>query len=183
MRICIREDVTQHNSGKVHVYTGDGKGKTTAAFGLASRAVSKSLTVLVIQFIKGKGEFGEVTSARKLGVEVEQYGTGRMLKQGDITDADRKEAKSAFERAKKAVESSEANLIILDEINVAVFFNLLDLNDVLEMIKTKPKDVELVLTGRKASPEIIDLADYVTEMKQRKHPYNRGEKARPGIEY
>jgi cob(I)alamin adenosyltransferase len=175
--------VSRSDPGKVHVYTGDGKGKTTAAFGLAMRARGRGLSVLVIQFLKGKGDFGEVISARKLGIKVEQFGTGSWLWKGMVSDEDRREATAALERAKHAVTSREADLVVLDEINVAVFFGLVDIESVLEIIRSRPQDLELVLTGRKAPAEVIALADYVTEMAPVKHPFDRGERARPGIEY
>jgi len=169
--------------GKIHVYTGDGKGKTTAAFGLAMRARGKGLSVLVIQFVKGKGDFGEVVSARNIGIRVEQFGTGRMLSEDSISDEDRKEAEAALGRAKRAISAGEADLIILDEINIAISLNLVDSKAVLEMIRSRPRDIELVLTGRKAAPELVAIADYVTEMIPVRHPFERGEKARPGIEF
>lgn len=175
--------MSRSDPGKVHVYTGDGKGKTTAAFGLAMRARGRGLSVLVIQFLKGKGDFGEVISARKLGIKVEQFGTGSWLWKGMVSDEDRREATAALERAKHAVTSREADLVVLDEINVAVFFGLVDIESVLEIIRSRPQDLELVLTGRKAPAEVIALADYVTEMAPVKHPFDRGERARPGIEY
>ncbi|MEM2838653.1 MAG: cob(I)yrinic acid a,c-diamide adenosyltransferase [Thermoplasmata archaeon] len=169
--------------GKIHVYTGDGKGKTTAAFGLAMRARGKGLRALVIQFLKGKGDFGEVVSARNIGIRVEQFGTGRLLSEGKISDEDRKEAEVALARAKKALSTGEADLVVLDEINVAVSLNLVDIDAVIEMMRSRPRNIELVLTGRNAHPELLAIADYVTEMSLVKHPFERGEKARPGIEF
>lgn len=175
--------MSQIGSGKTHIYTGDGKGKTTAAFGLAMRARGKGLRVLVIQFVKGEGDFGEVVSARKLGIKVEQFGTGRMLSGNNITEEDRAEARAAMERARKAVASGEYDIVVLDEINVAISLNLISPDSVIEMVRSRPSNVELVLTGRNAPAELIALADYVTSMTLLKHPFERGEQARPGIEY
>jgi len=175
--------VASEELGNIHVYTGAGKGKTTAAFGLAMRAVGNELTVLIIQFLKGNGDFGEIRSAAKLGIKVEQFGTGRFLQGENITEEDRKQAVLALERSKKAVIQNEADLIILDEINVAISFGLISMEDVLEIIDKKPRNIELVLTGRDAKQEIIARANYVTEMLLQKHPYNVGQPPRAGIEY
>lgn len=175
--------VSQIETGKIHVYTGDGKGKTTAAFGLAMRARGKGLNVIIIQFLKGKGDFGEVLSARKLGIEIEQFGTGKMLAANGITEEDRKEALAALERAAKVITSGLFDIVVLDEINVAVYFGLIPLKSVIEMIRSRPATLELVLTGRGAPAELVTIADYATNMTLIKHPYERGEEARPGIEY
>jgi len=175
--------VSSERQGNVHVYTGSGKGKTTAAFGLAMRAAGKDMSVLVIQFLKGQGDFGEILSAKKLGIRVEQFGTGRLLFEDDVTDDDRRQAEAAMARAKQAVLNREADLIILDEINVAIHFKLLGVEDIIYVLDHRPKEVELVLTGRDARPEIITRADYVTEMLLQMHPYNLGQQARSGIEF
>lgn len=175
--------MNQIGTGKIHVYTGDGKGKTTAAFGLAMRARGKGLKVIIIQFLKGKGDFGEVLSARKLGIEIEQFGTGRMLSADGITEEDLKEALAALERSAKVITSGLFDVVVLDEINVAVYFGLIPLKSVLETIRSRPATLELVLTGRHAPAELVAMADYVTNMTLIKHPYERGEEARPGIEY
>jgi len=175
--------VAEKKLGKIHVYTGNGKGKTTASFGLAIRAAGRGLSVLIIQFLKGKTESGEVISVRRLGIKVEQYGTGSFLWQEELSKEDRLEAEKAFARAEKALMNREADLIILDEINVAVTLNIVSIDDLLRIIDSKPKDVELVLTGRGAKQELIARADYVTEMLLQKHPYEKGSGARIGIEY
>lgn len=170
--------------GKIHVYTGDGKGKTTAAFGLAMRAAGRGFSVLVIQFLKKGPGFGEAASAATLpGIEVEQFGTGRFIHGGEISEDDRRQARKGFERARDTVQSHEADLIVLDELNVAIHLELISLGEVLELIDSKPEDLELIITGRHAAPEIIERADYVTEMMERKHPSQAGEDARLGIEY
>lgn len=175
--------VTFVGAGKVHVYTGDGKGKTTAAFGLAMRAAGRGLRVLIIQFLKGRPDFGEVTSARRLpGVKIEQYGTERLVQRHEISEEDRQLARKAASRARSAIEMKECDLLILDEINVAVSLGLVAVEEVVGLLDSRPPNMELVLTGRDAPPELIERADYVTEMVARKHPYGSGEDARLGIE-
>jgi cob(I)alamin adenosyltransferase len=175
--------VTQSASGGVHVYTGDGKGKTTAAFGLAMRASGRGLSVLIIQFMKGRSECGENVSAKRLpNVKVEQYGSEDLVCIDKISDNDRAMARKAFKRAEKAVKTKEVDLLILDEANVAVHFGLITVKELLDLIDAKPAKMDIVITGRYAKPEIIAEAEYVTEMLARKHPYNSGKKARPGIE-
>jgi cob(I)alamin adenosyltransferase len=167
----------------VHVYTGEGKGKTTAAFGLAMRASGRGLSVLIIQFLKGRADCGENVSAKRLpGVKVEQYGGEKLVCEGGLTDMDRDLAKKALKRAEKAVKSGEVDMLILDEANVAIHFGLITVKDILALIDSKPEKMDLVITGRCAKPEVIERAEYVTEMLAKKHPYDSGRKARPGIE-
>lgn len=180
---CDEIAVTSSESGSVHVYTGEGKGKTTAAFGLAMRASGKGLSVLIIQFLKGRADCGENISAKRLpGVKVEQYGGEKLVCEGGVTDLDRKLARDAMKRAQKAVKSGEVDMLILDEANVAVHFDLITVKEILGLIDAKPAKMDLVITGRYAKPEIIERAEYVTEMLAKKHPYDSGRKARPGIE-
>jgi len=168
----------------VQVYTGDGKGKTSAAFGLALRAVGRGLKVYVIQFIKGGFDYGELYAVKNLpNLELKAFGHGKFITQVPPDEEDVELAKEAFTLAKQVVKSGKYDVIILDEINVAIHLGLLDLNEVIELIKNKPKGVELVLTGRHARSEIIENADLVTEMKEIKHPYKKGVKPRKGIEY
>jgi len=170
--------------GLVQVYTGDGKGKTSAAFGLALRAIGRGLKVYVIQFIKGGFDYGELYIVDKLpNLTLKAFGRGQFVTRKPPDNVDVELAEEAFALAKKVVESGEYDLVILDEINVALNLNLLSLEKVLELIKNKPKHVELVLTGRYAPNEIIEVADLVTEMREVKHPYRRGCLAREGIDY
>ena len=179
----VRPVVAPKRKGRIHVYTGDGKGKTTAAFGLAMRAAGRGLSVLIIQFMKGRSECGEVISAKRLpGIRIEQFGTEDFIDADKISDKDRRLAVKGMERAKKAMRKKEADLLILDEINVAVHFGLLSAEQVLELFDAKPSGMELVLTGRYAEPAITRRADYVTEMKAKKHPFKPGQEARDGIE-
>lgn len=175
--------MAQKKKGLIHVYTGDGKGKTTAAFGLAMRAAGRGLSVLIIQFMKGRPGCGEIISAKRLqGIAIEQYGTKNLIDEDKITEKDRRLALKGMERAKRAMRNEEADLLILDEVNIAVHFGLLSVEQVLELFDARPFGMELVLTGRYAKPEIIGRADYVTEMKAKKHPFRSGQDARDGIE-
>lgn len=189
--------------GLVQVYTGDGKGKTTAALGTALRAVGHELQVIVIQFMKGTGYSGELFSAPRLlpYLKIESFGRGCtyaslikegymkctacgscFIKKGEETEEDRFMACKALERVREAFEE-DWDIIIMDEVNVALYFNLLQTEDILKVIDQKPDHVELVLTGRRMPPEILARADLVTEMKSLKHPYEVGIEARWGIEY
>jgi cob(I)alamin adenosyltransferase len=169
--------------GLVQVYTGNGKGKTSASFGLALRAVGRGLKVYVIQFIKGGFDYGELYVVDKLpGLTLEAFGRGKFVseKKPDMVDIDL--ARQALAKAQEIMKG-EVDVLILDEINVAVNLKLIDVEEVLELMRKKPEHMELVLTGRKAPVEIVQAADLVTEMIEIKHPYNSGFKARKGIEY
>jgi len=169
--------------GCVQVYTGNGKGKTTAALGLALRAVGRGLKVCVFQFIKGGGRYGEHIAAEKLAPLLTIIQTGRpgWVNTKDITE-DRQVAQEALVRAEELLTSAEFDLFICDEINGAVGFGLIDVEQVLELISRKPEKTELVLTGRNAHQQVIDAADLVTEMREIKHYYKAGVPARTGIE-
>ena len=170
--------------GYVHVYTGNGKGKTTAALGLCLRALGAGLKVYIGQFIKDEDSC-EITALRKLApdVTVEQYGNGLgLVHEGDDLSEHTLAAKSGYRKAIEALISGKYDVVILDEINVAGKFGLISVRDIAELIKQKPAAVDLVLTGRYASLEIIEKADLVTEMKEIKHYYNSGVGARKGIE-
>jgi len=170
--------------GFVQVYTGDGKGKTTAAFGLALRAIGRGLKVYIIQFIKGGFDSGELYVIDKLpNVMLRAFGRGRFITEYPPPEEDVKLATEALELAEKVIKSGEYDIVILDEINVALHLKLISLDRALELIKSKPEHVELVLTGRYAPKEIIDVADLVTEMREIKHPYRSGCRARKGIEF
>ena len=169
--------------GCVQVYTGNGKGKTTAALGLALRAVGRGLTVCMFQFIKGGGRYGEHLAAEKLAplLTIIQSGRPGWVNTKDITE-DRRVAQEAFARARELLTSGEFDLFICDEINGAVGFGLIDVEQVLDLINLKPKRTELVLTGRNVDERIIEAADLVTEMCEIKHYYKAGVPARTGIE-
>lgn len=167
--------------GLIIVHTGDGKGKTTAALGLAIRAFGAGLKVLILQFIKGGRPSGELKALKILGVEVRQLGLGFITKEN--FSEQKNLARSALDTARQEILSGAWDLIILDEINYAAKFGLLDAAEILEPIKIRPPQLHLVFTGRDALPELIDAADLVTEMKLIKHPFQRGIAAQPGIEF
>lgn len=167
--------------GLVIVHTGDGKGKTTAALGLALRAFGAGLRVLILQFIKGKKDSGELKALKLLGVEIRQCGLGFITKENFAEQ--KKSARSAIELAQKEILSGAWDLIILDEINYAVKFGLLDAPEILSLIKIRPPEMHLVFTGRDALPELVEVADLVTEMKLIKHPFQKGIAAQSGIEF
>jgi cob(I)alamin adenosyltransferase len=168
--------------GYVQVYTGNGKGKTTAALGLAVRAAGAGLKVFIAQFIK-KGEYSEINALKRFSdlITIEQYGRGRFIK-GKPSHEDIQAAGKGLEHIEKIIDSKEYQVIILEEANVAVTSGLFSVEDLLKIIDKKPDDLELVITGRNAMPEIIERADLVTEMKEIKHYYQKGVKARVGIE-
>jgi cob(I)alamin adenosyltransferase len=171
-------------TGLVQVYTGDGKGKTSAALGLALRAIGRGLKVFMIQFIKGGFDYGELHIIRQLSnFELKSFGTGKFIKEKPPKKEDIGYAREALELAGRIVASGKYDIVILDEVNVALDLELLKTQDVVRLAKNKPKHVELVLTGRYAPPELIEMADLVTEMKEIKHPYRKGAPARKGIEY
>ncbi|MBI5483782.1 MAG: cob(I)yrinic acid a,c-diamide adenosyltransferase [Deltaproteobacteria bacterium] len=169
--------------GCTQVYTGNVKGKTTASLGLALRAVGRGLKVCVFQFIKGGGPYGEHLLAEKLAPLLTIIQTGRpgWVNTKDITD-DRCVAQEALLKAKALLASGDYDIFICDEINGAVGFGLIDVEQVLELITLKPERVELVLTGRNADERVIEAADLVTEMREIKHYYKAGVPARSGIE-
>jgi len=169
--------------GLVHLYTGDGKGKTTAAFGLALRVIGRGGKALIIQFLKGSPS-GEVLATRMIpNLEVKQFGTNKFVDPENLTPEDYARARQGLEAATEALKSGEYRLVVLDEINVAVSFGLLPEETVIDAIKHRDKGTEVVLTGRNAPKSFFELADYVTEFKEIKHPFSRGILAREGIEY
>lgn len=173
------------SKGLVQIYTGDGKGKTTASLGLAIRAVGHGLRVYIIQFMKGRGGYGELEGLKRLQPEcqLEHFGAPGWVHKGENIEEHTLEVRKAFERAQEIIVSGEWNIVILDEIFNALWFELIPESEVIELLNKKPPHVELVLTGRNASQAFIDRADLVTEMVQRKHPFEQGIMARLGIEY
>jgi len=168
--------------GYIQVYTGDGKGKTTAALGLAMRAFGAGLNVYIAQFVKGM-KYSEQETFKVLSdqLTVKQYGRGCFIK-GNPTDEDIKAAREGLKEVRDIMLSGKYQVLILDEANIATFYNLFSADDLLDLIKQKPDDVELIITGRRADPRIIEIADLVTEMKEIKHYYKEGIIARDGIE-
>lgn len=170
--------------GLVQVYTGDGKGKTTAAVGLAVRAAGAGLRVLFLQFVKGGERSSELAMLERLGIAVERparESTGLLA--GGATDEDRRAAEEALSIAERAIASGSYDLVVLDEACVAAAHGLLDEARLLQAIAARPVHVEVVLTGRGASEAVLEAADLVTEMRSHKHPFERGVPARKGIEF
>jgi len=170
--------------GLVQVYTGSGKGKTSAAFGAALRAIGRGLKVYIIQFIKGGFDYGELYTVESLpNLKLAAFGRGRFITESQPLKEDIKPAQDGLELAQKVVNSGEYDMVVLDEINVALHLKMISVDDVIQLIKNKPKHVELILTGRDAPAQIVEVADLVTEMKEIKHPYADGVPPRKGIEY
>ena len=168
--------------GYIQVYTGNGKGKTTAAIGLSVRAAGAGLNVFIAQFIK-MGEYSEIKSLKKFSdrITTNQYGRGQFIK-GKPSKEDKAAARKGLSAVRNALLSGKYDIIILEEGNVAVSIGLLSVGDIIDLLEMKPDHVEIVITGRNASPEIIEKADLVTEMKDVKHYYTNGVTARTGIE-
>ena len=175
------------NDGLIIVYTGKGKGKTTAALGIALRAIGYAKKICMIQFIKGSWHYGEMKSSKRLEPEFEMVAIGKGFV-GIIDDKSPKEdhteiAREAIRISKEKILSGKYDIIILDEINYAVNLDLIPLSDVLNLIESKPRNLDLILTGNYAKNQVIEIADLVTEMKEVKHPFQRGIKAKKGIDF
>jgi cob(I)alamin adenosyltransferase len=168
--------------GYIQVYTGNGKGKTTAAIGLSLRAAGAGLKVFIAQFIK-MGEYSEIKALERFAdkITLEQFGKGRFIK-GKPSLSDINNARKGLDKVKSILSSGKYDVVIMEEVNVAVKLGLLSPQDLLEVMVTKPANVELVLTGRDADPKIIEQADLVTEMREIKHYFQKGVAARIGIE-
>ena len=173
--------------GLVIVYTGRGKGKTTAALGIVLRAVGHGYKVGMIQFIKGEWYYGELTSSKRLEPEFELIAAGRgfvgIIDDDHPIEDHEKAAKDAIEIAKQKIASGDYDIMILDEINYAVKLNLISQEDILDVIAAKPEKTSLVLTGNYVPEAVMDAADLVTEMREIKHPYQRGIKAKKGVDF
>jgi len=169
--------------GYIHIYTGPGKGKTTAAIGLGMRAAGSGMKVHMIQFMKGR-RYSELESIDKIpNFSFVQHGRDEFVNKEKPEKIDIDLAKKGFVHAKDVIKKGTYDMVILDEINVAVDFNLIDVHNVIKLIEEKPEELELVLTGRYAHPELTRCADYVTEMLEIKHPYQQGVEARKGVDF
>jgi cob(I)alamin adenosyltransferase len=170
--------------GLVIVITGDGKGKTTSAFGQALRAVGQGYNVLIVQFMKGR-KYGEFKAAKEYlpNLTVKLVGLDSFVMRDNPAPIDVEMAQKGFDFVKKAIKSGKYNMIIMDELNVAMDFKLVDTKEVIEMIENRPLGVDLIMTGRNAPAEIIAIADTVSEVKEIKHHYAAGIKDRAGIEF
>lgn len=173
--------------GYIQIYTGNGKGKTTASLGLALRALGHGWKVLIAQFTKGEqgdNYYGEIASSKSMpNLEVVQFGLDRVVYSHNVKIDDYKEARKGWEFVKESIESQKYQLIILDEINICTDLGMIKVSEVKETLQNKPENLEIVLTGRRAHPELVAMAHLVTEMKPIKHYFDNGVMARQGIEY
>jgi cob(I)alamin adenosyltransferase len=179
--------LAETRKGLIIVHTGPGKGKTTAALGTAFRAVGQGLKVLMVQFIKGSWHYGELDAARMLGedrLRILPMGRGFVKVGAEKPDPeDVRLVEEAWQFASEKIRSGEFDLVILDEINYAISYKMLDAEKVVQVLKQKPEMVHVILTGRNAHPCLLECADLVTEMREVKHPYQKGIAAQRGIEY
>ena len=183
----INPNWEQH--GYIQVYTGNGKGKTTASLGLAMRALGREWKVLIIMFTKGGDNYGELNSFRNLSpkisrnLKIVQAGLDRIVYKDNENENDQKAITEGWELAKKAIKNNEYQLIIMDEANIAIDLGILNVDEVVEVLKNKPEEMEIVLTGRNAHEKIVDIAHLVSKIEPVKHYWNTGIVARKGIEY
>jgi len=170
--------------GMIQIYTGNGKGKTTAALGLALRALGAGKNICVIQFLKTENtcEFKCIKKNLPM-IKIKCFGSGKFINKNNISQKEKGIARKAFLETKKAFESNKYDLLVLDELNLAIYFRLIELNEIIGLLENKPKKLEVVITGRYAPKELLKKADLVTEMKEKKHYFKKGIKARKGIEY
>jgi len=168
--------------GLILINTGNGKGKTTAALGVAFRAIGQGLTVSVIQFFKGKWKTGEMEAARQLGLELTPMGKGFTWESKNLEE-DKALMRQAWSVASEKILSGKYDLVILDELNYVLGYGYLSVDEVIRCLQSRPSHVHVVLTGRNAPDEIISIADCVTEMREIKHPYRSGIAAQKGIDF
>ncbi len=172
------------NRGLVQVFTGDGRGKTTAALGTVIRALGHGLRVYIVFFMRGDYPYGERNILAKLpNVTMASFGFRTFTDPANVKPEEKEQAKQALTAAREAMLSGSYDLVVLDEVNVAVAWKLVELDEVIKLISDKPQHVELILTGRYADRELVKMADLVTEMLKIKHPYDEGIISRKGIEY
>ncbi|HEY91376.1 MAG TPA: cob(I)yrinic acid a,c-diamide adenosyltransferase [Dehalococcoidia bacterium] len=174
----------QSGPGLVEVFTGNGKGKTSAALGIALRAAGHGMRVHIIFFMKGDYPYGEREAFSHLvNVDVSHFGQETFVDPSNVRAEEIAEAKRGLDTAREVIQSGNYDIVVLDEINVATAWKLLDIEEVLELLRDKPRDIELILTGRYADRRLVDAADLVTEMVNLKHPYDRGILSRKGLDY
>lgn len=172
----------KHN-GMVQVYTGNGKGKTSAALGLGLRAAGHGFEVYMIQFMKGQINYGELEAVKRIpNFTIRQFGRPDFVDRSNPDPQDIELAKEALAHAREIIEKGQIDFLILDEVNVAMDWGLISVDEVISLIKSRPQNMEIILTGRYAPPAIIELADLVSEIKEVKHPYQKGAAARKGVE-
>jgi len=170
--------------GLVQIFTGDGKGKTSAALGAVLRALGHGLRVYFVYFMKGDYPYGERSILSSLSnVDMASFGQKGFVDPANVKPEEKEQARLALAAAREAMLSGNYDLVVLDEVNLAVAWKLVELDEVVRLINDKPQNVELILTGRRADAKLVQMADLVTEMLKIKHPYDKGIKARQGIEY
>lgn len=173
--------------GQVYLYTGNGKGKTTAALGTAMRALGWGWKVRMIQFIKTGSTFGEYKTVKEFGdrMTLESIGQGfyKILNDKKPEEVHKKTAQIAWQKTKKEIEKGEADLVVIDELNNAIEYGFINVDEVIKTLQERPRHVSVVITGRGAHPKIVEIADLVTEMKEIKHPYQKGLTAKKGLDY
>ena len=187
----MREKASSHNpspepftKGLVQIFTGNGKGKTSAALGIVIRALGQGLRVYFVCFMKGDYPYGERNILAKLpNVKLACFGQRQFVDPANIKPEEKEQARLALAAAREAMLSGSYDLIVLDEINIATAWKLIELDEVVKLLRDKPPNVGLILTGRQADAELVEQADLVTEMRKIKHPYDKGIKARKGIDY
>ena len=183
----INPEFSEH--GYIQVYTGDGKGKTTASLGLTVRALGRGWRVLVVMFTKGGNNYGELNTFMNLApilkdkIKIVQAGLDRIVYSDNISEEDRKVVADGWAIAKNAIMNNEYQMVVLDEANIALDLGLIELDDMIQTLKNKPDRMEIVLTGRNAKPEIIETAHLVSEIQPIKHYWDKGISARKGIEF
>ena len=170
--------------GLIQVYTGDGKGKTTASLGLALRAAGHGYKVTMIQFMKGQINYGELESVKKIdGFSIHQFGRPDFVDKDNPAEIDIKLAREGLEFSRKVISEADCDILILDEANVAVDFNLFTIDELLEVVESKPDNMEIIITGRGAHEKLLAIADLVSSVNELKHPFQKGVMAREGIEF
>ena len=184
MGALLAEKASPARRGLVYIFTGDGKGKTSAALGVVLRALGHGLKVYIIFFMKGDYPYGERSILSQLpNVDFASFGSREFVDPANIKPEEKEQAMLALAAARDVVMSGSYDLVVLDEVNIALGYNLIDMDEVINLIKDKPPHVELVLTGRYADARLLEMADLVTEMVRVKHSFDKGIKARKGIEY
>ncbi len=172
------------SEGLVQVFTGNGKGKTSAALGVVMRAAGHGLRVHIVYFMKGEYPYGEQPMLGILpNVSFARFGFTDFCDRNNVRECEKEQARQALQAARQAMLSGNYDLVVLDEVNVASSWGLIDVDDVVSLVRERPASVELILTGRGADPRVVDLADLVTEMVKIKHPYDKGILSRKGLDY
>jgi len=190
----MKDSTNLHNpnfeqNGYIQVYTGNGKGKTTASLGLTLRALGRGWSVLIVMFTKGGSDYGELLSFSELSDDIKKRlkiimaGLDRIVYRDNLSEKDKEAVQSGWKYVKENAKSGKYQLIVLDEANIAIDLGLIELDDMIDFLKTKPESLEVVLTGRNANPKIIELAHLVSDIQPVKHYWDIGVNARKGIEY